>query len=1088
MVVLGLGLEQGGVADEKSGEGEADEEDDDNDNDDDDAMIHGASDDLDSPYFDPEAHTSNHVYQSDIHTLLQVEETLALQVRTLDSTMQTLVYENYSKFIDATDAIRSIGVSVHANEQGLETLTRGMATIHDTSRSVEDALGNLRDAVAEKLRVKRLLTRLDALLKLPATLLQQKRNHRYRLATKSYLSAHAILTKHSEGFESLKSIELESHSIMEGMVKIIKHKLVHWSGNATTTSTTAAAATQPSLNDDHDDDDDDDDEQQQGAEKPTQDHDENHEDWAPPDPPETISDIFECAGTLLTLLPKSQSIANQHHNHQDGSRDESAILAEGRTTFDAGITASECKSMALEATILYLERVLDTHQIELQDAMFSTNFEDTTKTTDGGGFDARIAQPSLPKAETATGSNLIPTIYLDNMLEAATLFGVSFSPDGRPLALSGGDKLLLIDFVTEAYAGFLSHVKSILLEQSLKHGADDDENDGFAKTEEQQNMMMVEADIVADDDDDDDGDAAYTEISGAMTHLLRVVRDLASGLALPHVGVDVEFASSLVEQAVDVTETMVRRRVAQKFFALRLYVIQECLAPFARDAMAFPQQDDDSSSAATPRVVEIVQMASIALSDGLQLVDDTVKSILTGGVVVSDLKGVDFDMVKQAVKGCCRRFVRWLASTLEVLAGLESSSPRLTIQASETFEVAEEEKEDDEHQEHAAAPVAPTKRDDLSEMSNQQDAILEKVENSLTELLDELEESSNVAARRDFMLAISEMSRLAHRSVMENINQSINSSESGGGRKMHKNTDIFQSSSSTQKASLSEEDASAAYRFLLSASRTLSLYAMNSGSDAALLFCRGLVGVSELDGGEALPEGPRQEAWRVLEIAKRVSLDCATVFGGEKRAGPVPDAPGDDQDVFNTGAASSPSKGKPIKGLQLDVERMFTEKFPTYPHPSRPAEFTRSAVVTTTLQVAFNGMVEKTRTCTFTAAGYRQLQVDVAILRHFLPHYVKDDILGEGKNSETALENMLNDVLTNAGERCKDVGCVGQTKFYDPVTDTTTTLQSFVRAFMAIDDDNDNENKNVFGESEEGEAATEPKILPRFIIEDDKKE
>ena len=75
------------------------------------------ADDLDSPYFDPNAHTNQHVLQSSMHNLLETEERLALQVRTLDSTMQTLVYENYSKFIDATDAIRSIGVSVHANEE-----------------------------------------------------------------------------------------------------------------------------------------------------------------------------------------------------------------------------------------------------------------------------------------------------------------------------------------------------------------------------------------------------------------------------------------------------------------------------------------------------------------------------------------------------------------------------------------------------------------------------------------------------------------------------------------------------------------------------------------------------------------------------------------------------------------------------------------------------------------------------------------------------------------------------------------------------------------------------------------------------------
>ena len=192
--------------------------------------IRMTSDDLDSPYFDPDAHTSKYVIEGNVHDVLEVEERLALQVRTLDSTMQTLVYENYSKFIDATDAIRSIGVSVHANEEGLGRLSKGMQVIDETSRSVEDALGTLRDAVADKLRIKRLLTRLDGLLKLPATLKQQIQNGQYRLATKSYLSAHAILSKHSAGFESLKTIEMDCRSILEFMIKDIKQKLIHWSG------------------------------------------------------------------------------------------------------------------------------------------------------------------------------------------------------------------------------------------------------------------------------------------------------------------------------------------------------------------------------------------------------------------------------------------------------------------------------------------------------------------------------------------------------------------------------------------------------------------------------------------------------------------------------------------------------------------------------------------------------------------------------------------------------------------------------------------------------------------------------------------
>lgn len=965
------------------------------DEDDEEEDIRMTSDDLDSPYFDPDAHTSKYVIEGNVHDVLEVEERLALQVRTLDSTMQTLVYENYSKFIDATDAIRSIGVSVHANEEGLGKLSKGMHVIDETSRSVEDALGTLRDAVADKLRIKRLLTRLDALLRLPTTLKQQIQHGQYRLATKSYMSAHAILSKHSAGFESLKTIEVDCHSILEEMIKDLKHKLMHWSGQNSVLLQTVLSV---------DEEDEEDDVGEDG--KPSNDdqplgYQKEGDDWIPPlEPPKSVSEIFECASTLLMSLPK------------EGSESHEAI------TFDTGLTGPECKSAALAATIRYLERVLDTHQIELQDAMFNTGFADDA-------FDP-TGLPSLPEIDKPKHSKLIPTVYLDNLLEATTLYGISFSIDGVP-SLTDTGRLVLMDFVSDAFAAFLSYVRTLLLERSVDEEDDDEEKELLSG----------------------DGDEAYSEISSAMTHLLRSVRDLASGLALPDVGVDVEFASGLVDQAVVVTETMVRRRVAQKFINLRYSVVQECLAPFTRDAMTH-----ECSSDAT-RVTEIVQMASVALSDGLQLVDDTVKSILTGGVVVSDLKGVDYAMVKEAVQGCCRRFAMWLAATLEILAGCESSDRNLTIEADEKCGESGEEVTEGKRVTEVNTAVY---EDDMSVM--QQDNVNERVDASLDCLLADLDASSTPESRSDLMLAISEMCRLAQRSVMENINQSI-STDNSGSRKYNRNSDIFASNGpSSRLKGLNEQDSKASDRFLLAASRVLTLYSMHRGSTAASFACHEMHDVARLEGDD-LPESPRSAIIDMLSVVKLTSIDCANVFGGEPQAGPVPDPPEDDLDALDTGTSAYSSRSitsglASVKGLSLDVERMFTLKVPTFPHPSTIATFSRNAVVFVLLKIAFNALKEQTRACTFNTKGYRQLQVDVLLLRHLLPHYVKDETIGEGANYLTMLDNVLNDIMQNAGERCNDVECLGQESFYNPTNGEWTTVQSIIRNFrveVGIDDD-----------------------------------
>jgi hypothetical protein len=451
---------------------------------------------------------------------------------------------------------------------------------------------------------------------------------------------------------------------------------------------------------------------------------------------------------------------------------------------------------------------------------------------------------------------------------------------------------------------------------------------------------------------------------------------------------------------------------------------------------------------------------------------------LTGGVVVAELKGVDFAMVSEAVQGFCLRFALWLAATLEVLAGCQSCDSNVTIEAGEADVVVDE----DETQDKATEFVGNTSLnapDDLSAISDKNDAIADKVEMELNELLNDLEaDRFSSSAGYDFTIAIAEMCRLAERSVMENINQSISSSQGGGRR--HKSSDLFHSRSA--KAILSDDDNKACQRFKLAASRALGYYAINRGFDAAMLICAGF-SIMATSNGEDLPKAPRDSIWQGLEVVKLTCIDCSNVFGGESFFEKIQDVPDDESDFLNTGAPLSLGRHMAghVKGLQLDVERMFMERKPTYPHPSQILEFTRSAVVSIVLNIAVNSLTELTRSCTFTTKGYRQLQVDFAFLKHMLSHYVKDDFMAEGSNSLTTLDNMLNNAIKTAGNRCTDMDCVGQDKYFDPVTGVTTSVRSILRKFI-----NSASVTAVSGADGEGEPVEN--IFSRFVITDTKVE
>ena len=81
--------------------------------------------------------------------------------------MQTLVYENYSKFITATTSIRSIGVSSSEFEPRLKELLISVGDVAVEGRNLDADLEPARIAVKEKARVRDRLRELEALLTLP---------------------------------------------------------------------------------------------------------------------------------------------------------------------------------------------------------------------------------------------------------------------------------------------------------------------------------------------------------------------------------------------------------------------------------------------------------------------------------------------------------------------------------------------------------------------------------------------------------------------------------------------------------------------------------------------------------------------------------------------------------------------------------------------------------------------------------------------------------------------------------------------------------------------------------------------------------
>ena len=1008
--------------------------------------------DLDAPTFEVAQHTATYVLTEPVQPLLAREELLACQVRTLDSQMQTLCYDNYSRFIQATDAIRNIGVSVDCNAGNVQQLHTSVARAGMTAAAVEGACGTLRDAVVEKLRMKRLLHRLDAVIKLPTTLRTMIHAGRYRSAITAYLQAYTILHQQSDGWESLQRIEEECYHITADLLVAVRQKLRQWSGHPTTTCSTPATA---NTNDEEEETE----EEKEDEVSPPRSSDcaatvVLHEDPLPPPPefPDTVASIFECAGTPVLILnhirdhiPASSSTATTTHPTPPTTTTTTSNKRGSQVVhLKTELSTEQCEEMAFAACLRFLERCLETHQLDGQDARVGL-FESSSRSLPAASsFVPSSGEDEREEEKTKGGGHRwIPTKVLDSILEAAALYNVTFPPS-PPTARTGleleekeeepgdGRRRKLSHFVATAFDAFLHHVRAALLEQAAYNAYPKDLQRSFsslrgeiaAVTTKESNQADEDDGTThdnnqnadADDNDDDEGqesvDQAYEHVSNATALLLESVHHFSSGLTLPEVALEERVAARFVEQTVALSDAMVRRRVDHKFLILRFRVLQNCLAPFCRNA-GVTETEEAATAAAPERIHRLVQMASVALSDSSQLLDDTVRSIL------SCSSSKESPTLKIAVEHSTVQFAIWLACALETLAGCELSNSKHIV------DVLPDRTENTTSVDSGSSStqlIYPIALGGSGSCDNVDNDLSELVDNCMWELVEELDALGTKTTKLDLTLAIAEMCRLSERSVMDDINQSI--ATHTGSTNKHRNA---QNDSLFATTAVSEEDSNdttkqtpASMRFRLAASRALALYAVNRGNDGGEVLSSHLFELSRHnfdDGSSDETTGPRFGTWSLLTVVKSASFDCADLFGGSKRAGPVPDTL-DDEYVSLTMARQKQAFRSNLIG---DVERLFEEKVQIYPHPFETIDFQRNLVVFVALKVAFTSLRENVRLVRFSKEGYRQLLIDVEFLKFMIPHYVSDDESshhGDGSNTVNVLVTILSEIIKSAKARC----------------------------------------------------------------------
>lgn len=179
---------------------------------------------MDAVEFDSSEYVRHLLRTCETADLLQRNDEMVHEIKALDSDMQMLVYENYNKFISATDTIRSMKENVESMEEEMDTLVASMDEIADKSERINSSLASKRSQIDKLVRVRRLLKRLEFFFELPQRLQQCIDEGLFAQAVKYFKIARETLREYSH-VASFSNIQAESEQLMDALRTRLKTQI-----------------------------------------------------------------------------------------------------------------------------------------------------------------------------------------------------------------------------------------------------------------------------------------------------------------------------------------------------------------------------------------------------------------------------------------------------------------------------------------------------------------------------------------------------------------------------------------------------------------------------------------------------------------------------------------------------------------------------------------------------------------------------------------------------------------------------------------------------------------------------------------------
>ncbi|XP_065175559.1 vacuolar protein sorting-associated protein 51 homolog [Sycon ciliatum] len=170
--------------------------------------------DINSPHFQSAAYMEQLLQSKSLAELMDKEDEMHQQIKVLDRDMQTLVYDNYNKFISATDMIRKMKSDFKKMEDEMDRLSSNMQQIQVVSDTINKSLDGQRQELGKLAGVHSLLKKLQFLFELPSRLKKCMTMDADGQAVRYYVKARHVL-KEYEHMPSFQIIQRDCLQIVD---------------------------------------------------------------------------------------------------------------------------------------------------------------------------------------------------------------------------------------------------------------------------------------------------------------------------------------------------------------------------------------------------------------------------------------------------------------------------------------------------------------------------------------------------------------------------------------------------------------------------------------------------------------------------------------------------------------------------------------------------------------------------------------------------------------------------------------------------------------------------------------------------------